>query len=152
MVGCSRRRSIVGVVPAGSNRFRNFGIDGVTIMSRHRHGSPVPTAPPDRSDAPNRPGERQPLDGRSESTLRPPRPAPGEVLRLRDAAAPVRFLWPTVEATPYPYVGVVIGPGGHRFPIYLESAAIERFGDADAVVVDAETVPVEAPPHAALGE
>lgn len=93
-------------------------------------------------------GRRFP-DLRPELAARIPRLEAGQVIRLRADRAPVRFIWPTTAATEIPFVSVVEGSGGYRYPFYFEAGDVARLLRDEHVVVDAATVPVEAPPHAA---
>lgn len=84
---------------------------------------------------------------RSELAARIPRVEPGSVIRLQTPNAPVRFLWPTSRCD-YPFVGVVHGSNGYRYPFYFEADDAARLLRDEYCIVDERTVPVTPPPDA----
>ncbi len=71
-----------------------------------------------------------------------------DAIRFREPRGSIRYLWPTDAATSLPFVGLVVGFDGTRYPLYLDRETSGRLCRAPFDVVSAETLPVDPPPHA----
>lgn len=91
--------------------------------------------------------EREPTDEPDNDTSIPSL-SPGEAIRFHGSHTSVRFLWPTDEGTPHPFVGVLLGTDGTRYPLYLDRETVTSYCLAPFSVVSTETVPIDPPPHA----
>lgn len=72
----------------------------------------------------------------------------GEAIRFHDSRGSIRFLWPTDDATAHPFVGVLAGTEGSRYPLYLDRDVAAAHCRASYSIVATESIPIDPPPHA----
>lgn len=72
----------------------------------------------------------------------------GEAVRFHDPRGSIRFLWPTDEATAHPFVGVLAGTDGSRYPLYLDGDTAAAHCRSTYSIVSTDSIPIDPPPHA----
>lgn len=70
-----------------------------------------------------------------------------EAIRFHDPGGSIRFLWQTDEATARPFVGVLAGTDGSRYPLYLDRETVATRCRAAFSVVAIDSIPIDPPPH-----
>lgn len=72
----------------------------------------------------------------------------GEAVRFHDPRGSIRFLWPTDDATEHPFVGVLAGTDGSRYPLYLDGDTAAAHCRSTYSIVSTDSIPIDPPPHA----
>ncbi|AGB16989.1 hypothetical protein Halru_2405 [Halovivax ruber XH-70] len=82
-----------------------------------------------------------------EATL--PAVDPGDAIRIHDPAASIAVLWPTEPSVDHPFVSVLTGRDGTRYPLYVDADSAASHCRGSYSIVPADSVPIDPPPHAA---
>ncbi|ELZ08930.1 hypothetical protein C479_12419 [Halovivax asiaticus JCM 14624] len=77
---------------------------------------------------------------------------PGDAIRIHDPAASIAVLWPTESSVDRPFVSVLAGRDGTRYPLYVDAESAAGHCRRSYSIVSADSVPIDPPPHAATSD